>query len=318
MISSQSDNHRIEWIDIARGIAIVLMVVGHSSIPESLSKYIWSFHMPLFFVVSGIFFNPQKIVSFKELVRKRFFTLFIPYWFFTLVVFFAYYGTEYYKPYELYKGWEGYALWFVPVLFFAELAFYPISRLRKIWIIITIFLTTSLGYLLSIYHIHLYFKIEAVPFALFFIASGNLLKKQILSFTPNILIVTLIGIITIILSQVLPKLDIGRNDFGCIIPNLFNALLGIYFIFSISKYLNFFSKYYIIRFLDYFGRNSLYVMAFSQVFNYWILVSLTSIRIANGFGILIRYILLFSAIYISSIILPKYMPYLVGAKIKRK
>ena len=36
---------RLDWVDIAKGIAIILMVAGHTSIPELLSKWIWSFHM---------------------------------------------------------------------------------------------------------------------------------------------------------------------------------------------------------------------------------------------------------------------------------
>lgn len=39
------NNIRIEWIDIAKGMAIFLMVCGHTSIPENLSNWIWSFHM---------------------------------------------------------------------------------------------------------------------------------------------------------------------------------------------------------------------------------------------------------------------------------
>lgn len=46
---------RLEWIDITKGFAIILMVFGHSSIPKSISNYIWSFHMPLFFINIRIF-----------------------------------------------------------------------------------------------------------------------------------------------------------------------------------------------------------------------------------------------------------------------
>lgn len=42
------NNIRIDWIDLTKGIAIFLMVCGHTSIPLSISNWIWSFHMPLF------------------------------------------------------------------------------------------------------------------------------------------------------------------------------------------------------------------------------------------------------------------------------
>lgn len=312
MVKAGSVASRIEWVDIARGMAIILMVAGHSSIPEALSKYIWSFHMPLFFVVSGLFYNPTKYGNFKSFLKKKIHTLFIPYWVFSIIVFLAYFGTEYFKPKEMYEGWQGYALWFVPVLFCAELAFYPISRLKNWWIIATIICTTSIGYALSVNDIALPFKGDVIPFALFFIAVGFLFKKAIFTYKPKLLTVALIGMTTIILSQVLPKLGMGRNEYGCIIPNLGNALLGVYFIFSISKYLSKYSRLLSIKFIDYFGRNSLYVMAFSQVFNYWILTFLSSIGIAASLGMIVRYILLFGAIYVTSKLLPKYIPFAVG------
>ena len=44
---------RILWIDVAKGITIILVVLGHSSLPSTISRFIWAFHMPLFFLVSG-------------------------------------------------------------------------------------------------------------------------------------------------------------------------------------------------------------------------------------------------------------------------
>lgn len=31
---------RLDWVDIAKGLAIILMVAGHTSIPELLAKWI--------------------------------------------------------------------------------------------------------------------------------------------------------------------------------------------------------------------------------------------------------------------------------------
>ena len=58
-----SISKRIEYIDIARGIGILLVVMGHndfSLISPFLFKLIYSFHMPLFFFMSGIFFKPHS------------------------------------------------------------------------------------------------------------------------------------------------------------------------------------------------------------------------------------------------------------------
>lgn len=40
-------------IDIMKGIAIILVIVGHLQIPDFFHHVIYSFHMPLFVIVSG-------------------------------------------------------------------------------------------------------------------------------------------------------------------------------------------------------------------------------------------------------------------------
>ena len=49
-------------IDVAKGIAIILVVLGHSIAEPTvpLNKFILSFHMPLFFFLSGIFSGNKK------------------------------------------------------------------------------------------------------------------------------------------------------------------------------------------------------------------------------------------------------------------
>ena len=51
------NKRRIEYIDIAKGIAIILMIMGHVCSYGSWKRnIIYSFHMPLFIIVSGMFF----------------------------------------------------------------------------------------------------------------------------------------------------------------------------------------------------------------------------------------------------------------------
>ena len=55
---------RIPEIDIAKGVGILLVVIGHNLPVESmLRNYIYTFHIPLFFVLSGMTFssNPKRI-----------------------------------------------------------------------------------------------------------------------------------------------------------------------------------------------------------------------------------------------------------------
>ena len=68
------DNYkRINWIDQAKGIGILLVVIGHMNIPQDLSKIIFSFHMPLFFFISGYLYNEKKYsvnFDFEMLIDK--------------------------------------------------------------------------------------------------------------------------------------------------------------------------------------------------------------------------------------------------------
>lgn len=44
---------RENWVDIAKGIGIVLVVMGHACCPKIPHGIIYSFHMPLFFSFRG-------------------------------------------------------------------------------------------------------------------------------------------------------------------------------------------------------------------------------------------------------------------------
>lgn len=63
------DKKRIEWLDIAKGIAILLVIMGHARAAESTSSsvtiraIIYSFHMPLFFIASGMVHKPAENLS---------------------------------------------------------------------------------------------------------------------------------------------------------------------------------------------------------------------------------------------------------------
>ncbi len=43
------EKERIEWVDIAKGIAIIAMIIGHGCPKRAIVSFIFSFHMPLFF-----------------------------------------------------------------------------------------------------------------------------------------------------------------------------------------------------------------------------------------------------------------------------
>ena len=69
-------NGRIEWADTARGIAILCVILGHMNISKYLEYIIFSFHMPVFFLLGGYFLKPGDNKSFIVKKAKH---LLIPY-----------------------------------------------------------------------------------------------------------------------------------------------------------------------------------------------------------------------------------------------
>lgn len=74
---STESGRRVGYIDILRAFGIILMIVGHAAKePNRLTYYIQSFHMPLFFLISGVFYKKGTIV---DILRKKSRSLLVPY-----------------------------------------------------------------------------------------------------------------------------------------------------------------------------------------------------------------------------------------------
>lgn len=70
-------------IDITKGVAIILMIIGHCSLFDGTVRYlIFSFHMPLFFIFGGYFFRDKPIM---DVVRSGMDRLVRPYIIYALI-----------------------------------------------------------------------------------------------------------------------------------------------------------------------------------------------------------------------------------------
>ena len=67
-------------ISIAKGIAIILMVIAHAEAPGWLCQFIFEFHMPLFFITAGYFFSLKYLNDEATFVKKRIKGLYWPFW----------------------------------------------------------------------------------------------------------------------------------------------------------------------------------------------------------------------------------------------
>lgn len=132
-------NKRITYIDMAKGIGIILVVFGHSGFSTpTLNQWISSFHMPLFFLLSGILLSHTGAHE-KPLgatIKKKARTILIPYLCFSIfsIIFSAILDTATfaaYLPNALLQTIVFYGisvLWFLPSLFFGETIFLFIRK----------------------------------------------------------------------------------------------------------------------------------------------------------------------------------------------
>lgn len=167
-------------IDIAKGICIFLMVMGHAAVPGFIFKWIYSFHMPFFFLVSGMFFNPVKYSQWYCFLKSRVKGLVIPYFFLSVfaTILFALIGQINFKA--MFVGWGGVALWFIPVLFVSEILFYAIRKAvarfkhSRIYALVCAVVVLIAGYYCSIRQIRFPLQLQVAGMGCFFYAVGYL------------------------------------------------------------------------------------------------------------------------------------------------
>ena len=81
---------RLAWVDVAKGIGIILVVYGHAlrgfwglkpwpSWTVAQDTLIYAFHMPLFFVISGLFLWQSIERGKKNFIRSRWWAIIYPY-----------------------------------------------------------------------------------------------------------------------------------------------------------------------------------------------------------------------------------------------
>ena len=77
---------RVLWIDILRGFMMFIVIYGHITRFPPMQIYIYSFHMPMFFIISGMTFKFNKVKDTKTFIWNKFFALMIPYFLLNLYV----------------------------------------------------------------------------------------------------------------------------------------------------------------------------------------------------------------------------------------
>lgn len=281
------EKKRIVWIDTAKGIGILLVVAGH--VLDAPSRYIFWFHIPLFFYISGYLFNSNSLTS-KYLKRKAAHLL-IPYFSFLFILSIPDYivcfnsvtssnstfisnsialtGKLIYGGRDLY-GWFD-VFWFMTCLFLTQILFHFITRFtgKKLYplIICTIFLYTfaSISVYISYLKIPSIWSINIVPMATVFFFSGYGFKK--INMNHQVIIVIAYGILLVaILLDVIGfidhRFDMKWDGYGLPILNIILALSGITAVCHIAKMISR-NKYLSVALIE-LGKASMIIMFLHQ------------------------------------------------------
>lgn len=273
-LAQKNTNNRIAWLDQLKGFGIILMVYGHNF--PALEEYIYSFHMPLFFIIAGIF-HPKKINI--PTIKKRFRQILLPYflWSFILFGFWLFIGRKFGESVHLdlsitknfigiffaqgdinFMNW-GIPMWFLPTIFLTFLLFGLILKIKNTILQYSVLvMSIVLGFLIANFcRVYLFWSLDVALVSLFFYSFGFYAKDFIKSNNnKGVLSLLILGVIHVAVSLfLLQKIDMYRSTYGNEILFLLNSLVG--FLFWGSLFKNFLP----LKFLVFFGKNTIPVLA---------------------------------------------------------
>lgn len=245
-------NDRIEYIDIARGIAIILVVLGHCchSVDIALNRVILSFHMPLFFFLSGVFAKSETVKTLLGGALLKAKKLLIPQVTLSVTIIMlkgAIWLSEG-KSLSDFNFLACFGFWFLPVLFLCSVYYMFVSSIidlhKTLLKVATLIIAISLSVIVIVNHV----TSEITPVdwlikstvAMPFYFGGSFFKERVLKvdnkqrIASNILLLLLLPII-VILSQINSPVLMYKNEYGIMPLFILTSVLGILFVVELSK-----------------------------------------------------------------------------------
>lgn len=314
------ETKRIEALDIAKGVGIILVIIGHMS-SSYLRDWIYSFHMPLFFIISGICFKTEKYPSFLPFLKQRFRTLAIP----TLALYFIILlletltGIKGFDLQQQLKGVHPGVLWFLITLLFSELLYFPLSKLTILWRIPLLFVLVSTGVFFARNHITAFFNLTNIFFCTALYGLGNLFSSSMPSALERIKQLNKYIIISsttfafaiplLLITTYKEAFDLASNFIPSpVVLYTLSAITCTFAVITLSTIIPF------QKLLKFFGRNTLILLAFHPL-----IIAISSTHIAPCFHShliykVIELVLVFSGSCVFIPVFNRYIPWAVGKR----
>lgn len=278
MHTTQIKDGRNAGITIAKAIAIILMVLGHSGCPDALNDFLGIIRMPLFFIMSGYCFKEKYIKDGRKYLKRRVTGVYWPFvkWaLFFLLLHNLIYPDHYslqtigYKAFCTVVGLieneqlvGGY--WFVHDLFWGSLLFYTMVRIvKKEWAVVIVL--GIAGLLMNYFDVKLScFLYPRTVLASCFIAIGYAYKRSRFSFETNWIFICVVFVSLALLSLFWTTsfLAFSWKDVPLFVPA---ATLGSLMIFGIGERLSLLRDGRFRRFLVYVGGKTFAILTWHML-----------------------------------------------------
>lgn len=138
-----AQSQRLKWLDRMKAMGIFAVIFGHICTVQSVLDWLYTFHVPLFFIAGGVLFRPRDILTD---IRRRAFRILVPYLFFGIIIAVYYSFVE--RPWREVdmsftdclaglligdmKHLEFHShLWFLPCYFLTTVVYNALYRLTK-------------------------------------------------------------------------------------------------------------------------------------------------------------------------------------------
>lgn len=288
--SVTNSRKRLEWVDIAKAIAIILMVVGHEVNNLNVHTLIFSFHMPLFFILSG--YTSSRINNWQKFLRKAK-KSFTHVWLLALLMvvllgienlFFlkGFNFSDFYQSVIRGVFWGSNipaiglmsvgVMWFLFVFFWAKLLFNVLQVfLPDLTIGIVLFITSGASYLLcNNFKHYLPQALDIVPFAALFMWCGSVAKQIIMKKQGVFWMKWVVGIAVIywFLCIVLHlNIEMSIRHYPLFVVTILEAAAGTLLVCLLSKWV---ALFHFTRILQIVGQHTLAIMCIHHLDLYWI------------------------------------------------